>query len=163
MNYRASIVIPLLRQMDQWLEECVRSAVEQSIPTDVVVVRSNLTPSSNLSTLERLQRQYNALSVYCEPIANNYAGAINAGFMRARADRVGLLLSDDWLDQKAIEECIQESADIVSTGNIVYFPDGRINKAASKTPSKIRFQSLPTLEAKANYLEHFFYFDGRLS
>lgn len=158
MSYAASIVIPLLRQADEWLEKCVRSALLQSVPTEVVVVRSEKTPQSNLETLERLRHQHTRLSVICERKAGSFPNAINTGFQCAQADRVGLLLSDDWLDEGAVACCIGEPADIVSTGNAVYFPDGRINEAACKNISMARFRSLKTLEAKANYLEHFFLF-----
>jgi len=158
MSYAASIVIPLLRQADGWLEQCVCSALTQSVPTEVVVVRSEMTPRSNLEILERLQKKHTELVVACEQKAGNYPNAINTGFQRAQASRVGLLLSDDWLDPNAVAICLGESADIVSTGNTVYFPDGRVNAAACKDASMARYQSLATLEAKANYLEHFFLF-----
>ena len=51
MNYRATIVIPLLRQVDTWLDQCVRSALAQSVTTEVIVVRSELTPPSNVEIL----------------------------------------------------------------------------------------------------------------
>ena len=158
MSYAASIVIPLLRQVDVWLEQCVLSALRQSVPTEVVVVRSELTPQSNREILERLQRQHTDLKIFCERKSGSFPNAINTGFECAQAHRVGLLLSDDWLDESTVATCIHRSADIVSTGNTVYFPDGRVNKTACRTPSWACYQSLDTLEAKAAYLEHFFLF-----
>lgn len=158
MSYAASIVIPLLRQVDAWLEQCVCSALKQSVPTEVVVVRSEMTPSSNLQVLTCLQRQHEALKIFCERKAGSFPNAINTGFQCAQADRVGLLLSDDWLDESTVAICVRELADIVSTGNAVYFPNGRVNEAACMVPSAARYRSLATLEAKADYLQHFFLF-----
>jgi glycosyltransferase involved in cell wall biosynthesis len=158
MSYAASIVIPLLRQVDAWLEQCVCSALLQSVPTEVVVVTSELTPQSNRKILERLQKLYAGLKIILERKTGSFPNAINTGFECAQADRVGLLLSDDWLDENAIMTCMRESADIVSTGNTVYFPDGRVNRAACRTPLLAHYRSLSTLEAKASYLEHFFLF-----
>src|SRR5579863_3120614 len=158
MNYVASIVIPLLRQVDVWLEHCILSALQQSVPTEVVVVRSKRTPPSNLEILESLQRKHKDLRVVCERKADNFPNAINTGFACAQADRVGLLLSDDWLEKGAVAACVPKPADIVSTGNTVYFPDGRVNKAACRIPSIARYLSLVTLEEKASHLQHFFLF-----
>ena len=94
----------------------------------------------------------------CERKAGSFPNAINTGFEAARTDRVGLLLSDDWLDKKAVAAYTEKLADMVSSGNYVYFPDGRINRAASRVPSIARFRHLRTLEEKARYLEHFFLF-----
>src|SRR5689334_25017885 len=58
MNYVATIVIPLKRQQDAYLAQCVRSAVEQSAPCEVLVVRAADTPASNVAILEDLARDY---------------------------------------------------------------------------------------------------------
>ena len=158
MNYPATIVIPLLRQVDSWLDQCVRSALTQSVPAQVIVVRSELTPPSNLQILGRLAQTYPNLQVLVEDRAGSFPGAINKGIQHASADRVGLLLSDDWLDRDAVAELIDETADIVSTGNTVHFADGRVNEAASKDASIAVFHACATLHDKASYLEHFFLF-----
>jgi glycosyltransferase involved in cell wall biosynthesis len=158
MSYAATIVVPLLSQVDEWLQQAVRSAVSQTVPTEVIVVRADATPPSNVETLSALQRQFANLSVWIEDKPGSFPGAINAGIRRARADRVGLLLSDDWLDETAVAECLSKTCDIVATGNIVYFPDGRINERACNLPSMTKFDSFSTLEEKANYLQHFFLF-----
>ena len=157
MRLRASIVIPLLRQVDEWLEASVRSALEQSVPTEVIVVTSHSTPASNSQILERLRAHHDALAVLPED-KPGFPGAVNKGLRSTQCDRVGLLLSDDWLDRTAVEQCLRYFADIVSTGNTVYFPDGRINEAASSTLSMPELLVRPTLEAKASYLQHFFLF-----
>jgi glycosyltransferase involved in cell wall biosynthesis len=158
MSYVATIVVPLLRQVDEWLDQSVRSALAQSVATEVIVVRSELTPASNLRVLDRLARSYPNLVVMLEDPPGSFPGAINKGIRAARTDRVGLLLSDDWLEQTAVAESLRESADIVSSGHVVYFPDGRVNEASSKRASMKGFRACPTIEQQASYLKHFFLF-----
>lgn len=158
MNYRATIVVPLLRQLDEWLEDSVRSAVLQSVPTEVIVVRAKATPTSNLRVLSTLQKHFVNLVVVEENEPGSFPGAINKGIVRATTERVGLLLSDDWLDERAVAACLPSDADIVCTGSIVYRPDGSVNERACQRPSLQEFNSIPTLERRANYLGHFFLF-----
>src|ERR1700722_3554744 len=158
MSYFATIVIPLLRQVDQWLEQSVLSAVDQSVATEVIVVRSNRTPPSNLEVLERLAGRDSHLIRLGEEKPGNFPAAINQGIGAARSDRVGLLLSDDWLELTAIATSLRESADIVSSGALVHFADGEVNELATRRPSMKAFASCRTDEERANYLEHFFLF-----
>ena len=89
MSYVATIVVPLLRQVDEWLDQSVRSALAQSVATEVIVVRSELTPASNLRILDRLARSHPNLVVMLEDPPGSFPGAINKGIRAARADRVG--------------------------------------------------------------------------
>jgi glycosyltransferase involved in cell wall biosynthesis len=155
--YRATIVVPLLAQRDAWLRQCLLSALHQSVPTEVIVVTSPRTTASNSRVLADLERRYHNLRVLLEPPRSGFAGAINAGTRSASTGRVGLLLSDDWLDATAVEECLQLSTDIVSTGAKIYAADG-ITRLAELPMIMSQFEAQPTLEAKADYLRHFFLF-----
>jgi hypothetical protein len=86
-----------------------------------------------------------------------FAGALNAGIRRASSGRVGFLLSDDWLDASTVEQTLQSSADIVSTGMKIYAADG-VTKLGERAMSWREFETRATLEAKAHYLKHFFLF-----
>jgi len=82
--------------------------------------------------------------------------ALNAGFQRASADRVGMLMSDDWLDPRAVELCVARNADIVSTGHTFFAADGvTAFREIDWTPTWERYEGLQTLERKASYLKHF--------
>jgi glycosyltransferase involved in cell wall biosynthesis len=155
--YQASIVVPLLVQRDAWLRQCLLSALHQSVPTEVIVVTSPRTTASNIRILADLERRYHHLRILREPPRSGFAGAINAGIDYASTGRVGLLLSDDWLDATAVEECLQRSTDIVSTGARIYAADG-ITRLAELPMIMSQFEAQPTLEAKADYLKHFFLF-----
>jgi GT2 family glycosyltransferase len=158
MSYSATIVVPLRRQVDEWLDESLRSALLQNVSTEVIVVRAEATPASNLSILNSLQRHFANLTVLARDKPESFPGAINKGIRHASSERVGLLLSDDWLDESAVAECLQNNADIVCTGSVVYFPDGSINERACRRRSLQEFNSIATLEERASYLGHFLLF-----
>jgi hypothetical protein len=99
------------------------------------------------------------LRVFVENRPGSFPGAINLGISLAETSRVGLLLSDDWLEPNCVATCLCHSADIVCTGHTIYFEDGlTVNQAGSQKLLNTAFSSLTTLEARASYLEHFFLF-----
>ena len=150
-------MVPVLRQVDAWLEQAVRSALDQTVPSEVVVVTAPATPSGNRAVLARLQREAPDRLVVGEVPAAGYAAALNLGFRTARGARVGLLLSDDWLAPTAVEAGLGVDADIVSTWMQSYAEDGVTEFAHLRKEIRAhRFAALPTLEAKADYLSHFF-------
>lgn len=158
MTPAATIIIPLKRQQEGWLEQCVRSAIDQSVHCEVLVVHATDTPGSNLAILQKIAKEHDNLRTFCSD-RPGFPAAINLGFSMARAERIGLLLSDDWLERDAVAESVAREADIVSSGNTVFFADGvTVQQAACADLAMERFLTLPTLEAKARYLQHFFLF-----
>jgi len=156
----ASIVIPLLRQRDGWLEQSVRSALNQSAFSEVLVVISPETPASNLALLAALQSEFHSLIVIKEKPGQGFPGALNAGIAAATASRVGFLLSDDWLLSNAVAACLPFSADIVSTGLTVYDANGTTPlEHLSSHITVSGYERQLTLERKASYLTHFFLFN----
>lgn len=158
MKPQASIVVPLLRQPLPWLMRCVRSALDQTVPTEVIVVVSPLTPSVLGDALADLRLVAPGLSVMPES-GTGFAAALNTGIRAATSDRVGFLLADDWLEPSAVAVCLQHAADIVSTGMAFWHDDGTTPLGElHRRPTQERFESLPSIERRASYLEHFFLF-----
>jgi glycosyltransferase involved in cell wall biosynthesis len=153
----ATIVLPLLSQHDEWLRQCLLSALNQSAPCEVIVVVSPETPQNNLNLLKLLKIQYGGFKVLLREPGQEFAGAINLGFQQSSTDRVGILLTDDWLAPSAVEECIKHTADIVSTNNIIYSEESMRNPVFS-VRTKSKFDQLPTLEEKASFIGYFFLF-----
>lgn len=153
----ATIVMPLRRQQDSWLRQAVMSAVLQTVPTAVIVVTSEATPASNLGILRDVAAEHPLVQVIQRPPGQGFADAINLGFHSADTDRVGLLLTDDWLSPHAVEACLPHDADIVSTGRIAYAADGE-EALWSRVIDQKRFDAIPTLEGKASALGHFLLF-----
>lgn len=155
---RATILIPLLNQVDAWLETCVRSAIEQSVPCDVLVVMSRRTGQSNRDVLARLQTTTQTLRVLERP-RDGYAAGLNFGIANAACDRIALLLSDDWLEPSAVEACLERDADIVCAGRADFLGDGVTPlEGFGRALRMDHFEALPDLERKARYLTHLFVF-----
>jgi GT2 family glycosyltransferase len=91
LEFPASIVIPLLDQVDEWLNRCVRSALQQTVRCEVIVVLSPRTRTSNLRLLDDLKLEFDNLRIVPRDVLG-FPGALNAGFKVASASRIGLLL-----------------------------------------------------------------------
>ncbi|MBX3024437.1 glycosyltransferase [bacterium] len=154
----ASIVVPLLRQDDAWLAQALDSALRQTVPAEVVVVTAPTTPASNRAVLDAFAREHPHLVVRQQRRAG-FPAAINDGIGTARAPRIGLLLSDDWLEPTAVEETLRIDADIVSAGISTRAADGvtRLDRPGDVVTMD-GFLARPTLERRAAYLQHFFLF-----
>ena len=152
----ASIIVPLLNQRRDWLEQALRSALAQTVPTPLLVVTAAATQPASLTLLRELTAEFPQLQWF-QRRRNGFANGINEGLRRVRTPRVGLLLSDDWLSPETIEHCLRHDADIVATGLTGYAADGR--EVLWRTQrDRTTFDALPTLEQKANYLGYFFLF-----
>lgn len=154
---RASLVIPLLRQVDAWLEFCVLSALRQTVPVEVIVVTSKITPASNVHLLQRL-REGARLHIR-QQTNDGFAAALNHGIQTATCGRIGFLLSDDWLHPTAVFKCLAHDSDIVSTQVSNYTADGTTALGIDRRITNDHFDHLKSLEAKASYLSHFYLFD----
>jgi len=153
----ASIVMPLLSQRDEWLEQSLLSALGQTIECEVLVITSPKTPNNNLDVLERIGAVNSNMQIHCRDQHQNFAGAINLGIQLASSERIGLLFCDDWLRENAVERCLPNATDIVSTGSTIFDADGK-RVIIELKPTGEGFLARPTLERKAAYLKHFYLF-----
>lgn len=160
MEPTATIVVPLLRQVDDWLGQAVRSALSQTVPCEVIVVTSAATPGSNLALLDELAGRSGGRLRVAREDGPGFPTAVNTGFRLAAASRVGLLLSDDWLEPTAVEESLRIPADIVSTGLRHFRADGKTClDHFDRTLSREAYAARQTDEARARYLTHLFVLD----
>jgi glycosyltransferase involved in cell wall biosynthesis len=162
MRPLASIVIPLLRQVDDWLEQSVLSALNQTVECEVIVVISPHTPDSNRSILDRLREKHADLVVIEREPQMRFAAALNLGIRSANACRIGFLLSDDWLEAGAVESCLSRDADIVSTGRRFVSADGiPAFEEIAQPHSQAIYDRLKTHAERAKFLGYFFLFRRR--
>ena len=151
---QASIIVPLRRQRSDWLRQCVTSGLNQTANVEVIVVCAEDTPRENRALLEQLSAAFEHLRVFTRPAGCGFAGAINAGVAAARADRVGMLLSDDWLHEHTLATCLGVEADLVSTGMEGFSADGT-ESLWCKDQSNAVYNTLTGIEEQADYLGHF--------
>ncbi|MEO7119246.1 MAG: nucleotidyltransferase family protein [Candidatus Limnocylindrales bacterium] len=151
----ATIVIPVLRQLDAYLEQAVRSALDQTVPAEVIVIVAAVTPPSNRAVLAALAAETPHLRVITE-CGRGFGAALNTGFRAATTERLGILLSDDWLDPDALESCLPIDADLVSAGTMVYAADGVTPLWwLSRIATTEEYERRTSLEDRAQLLSHF--------
>jgi glycosyltransferase involved in cell wall biosynthesis len=159
MGMPASIVMPLLKQNDSWLELSVRSALGQTVECEVLVVTSRETPQSNHAILQRFADRGSRLRVVECPPTKRFAGALNSGIRLAASDRIGFLLSDDWLEPRAVERCLSCHADIVSTSKTFYAADGTTElREIGGIRTAAQYARLKDNAERAEFLSHFLFF-----
>lgn len=158
-QFEASIIVPVLNQVDGWLRQAVESAARQTAPAEVVVITSVKTSPSNHGVLDQLCRTHPNIQVYQGPPESGFAASLNFGIRKASGRRIGLLMSDDWLDPRAIESSVVFPEDIVSTGRTFFAADGitcLTELAQEHTERAWRAQRKPA--DQANFLGHFLLF-----
>jgi glycosyltransferase involved in cell wall biosynthesis len=94
-----SIVIPSFNQ-GAFLEECLRSALEQSGPACEVMV---IDGGSDDASLDILRRYEPRLAFWVSEPDRGQAHAVNKGWARAKGEVLGWLNSDDRLEPGALE------------------------------------------------------------
>lgn len=154
----ATLLLPLRRQADAWLLHCVESALTQSVACEVLVVTHPETPPSNLDVLARVDPGDGRLRVVCRPAGARFAGGLNHGFAEASCERVGLVLTDDWLEPDAVEAMLAVDADIVSSQARVVAADGRRVieiEALGRRRTAQALAACPDDESRARLLGHF--------
>jgi glycosyltransferase involved in cell wall biosynthesis len=159
MSTQATIVVPLLRQTDAWLDQAVRSAVLQTVPCEVIVVTSRETPASNRDVLSAIASRHDNLRVLFRDQPRGFPGTINFGIRAANTGRIGILLSDDWLEPDCVAECLAHDADIVSTSHTTFHADGVTPvEGSARILHLTDFLACPTERDQASYLTYFFLF-----
>jgi glycosyltransferase involved in cell wall biosynthesis len=94
-----SMVIPSYNQ-GAFLEECLRSVLEQSHPLKEVIVIDGGSADSSREILRRYERR---LDFWVSEPDRGQAHAVNKGWARAKGDVLGWLNSDDRLEEGALE------------------------------------------------------------
>jgi GT2 family glycosyltransferase len=146
----ATIIVPILDQRPFFLKRALFS-LSQTVPVEVIIVSALATPSGTRELIRAHCRKESA--IWIEQSRPGFAAAINEGIQRATGSRIGLLLSDDWLDADAVEVCLQFDADIVSSGLLIH--DGRGAACAKRVPSAARLRTMKHPWEIANCLTHF--------
>jgi glycosyltransferase involved in cell wall biosynthesis len=155
----ATIVLPLLRQDPAYLAVALRTALDQSVPGEVIVVTSPQTPAPERAALAAAAAgpHGDRLRVV-ERTRPGFASALNHGIEAATADRVGILLTDDWLEPTALEESLVHDADIVSGGKTIWNAAGTERLPMPGLRTRAVYDTLTTDRERAAHLTHFLLF-----
>lgn len=108
MSPKVSIIIPCYNA-EKWIEECVMSALSQTYKNVEVIVVDNESSDRSVEIIQNLQEQNQELifSTAENIYPNCWDEAREEGFRLMTGDYVLVMGSDDFLDEKFIENCMK--------------------------------------------------------
>lgn len=123
---KVSLVVPVYN-VEQYLEQCLRSAMEQTEKDIEIIVVNDGSPDDSQSIIDRLAAEDSRIVPVVQE-NGGYGRAINNGLSRATGDWIFILESDDYLDPYALEVLLDRGErgdwDIVKGGFVREYPDG---------------------------------------
>ena len=132
---RISIVVPVYN-VEEYLEECIESIINQSYPNIQIILVDDGSTDSSGTICDKFAQNDSRIEVIHQKNAG-LVGARKAGLKRASGEYVGFVDGDDYIHENMYERLLgfilQENADIVHTG--YWYNAGNQQKA------KINFDS----------------------
>jgi glycosyltransferase involved in cell wall biosynthesis len=152
----ATLLAPLLNQEERYLIHSLDSAVRQTADCEILIVLSPKTGAANRKIVDGIAERDPRVRVV-QQVRPGFPAALNEGIEQARSDRLGILLTDDWLEPTAIADSLTLDADITSTQMLTFAADGATPVHRPwKAISQAVYDGKDDLEQKACYLQHFF-------
>jgi glycosyltransferase involved in cell wall biosynthesis len=114
---KLSIIIPVYK-VEKFVEKCLRSCVEQDIPSDEyeIIVVNDGSPDKSLEIVEKIANEYNNIHAVSQK-NQGLSLARNKGLSLAKGDYIWFVDSDDWIEKnilnKLITHCIKSDLDIL--------------------------------------------------
>lgn len=99
-----SIIIPAYN-CQSTIERAIESCSNQTYRNYEVIIVDDGSSDGTLSLLKVIASQYSFLKIYSQP-NGGVSSARNIGLRKSTGDYVQFLDSDDWLEENAIERCI---------------------------------------------------------
>jgi len=108
MNPKVSIIIPCYNS-EKWIEECVMSTLSQTYENVEVIVVDNESTDASVEIVKKIRERYPGLifSTAANIYPNCWDEAREEGFKLMTGDYVLIMGSDDFLDEKFIENCVK--------------------------------------------------------
>jgi N-acetylglucosaminyl-diphospho-decaprenol L-rhamnosyltransferase len=117
------------------LEDCVRSAIHEGVPTPQIVVVDN---GSRDGSIENLKREIESLTFVQNNCNAGFARAVNQGIKKVSAEFILLLNNDAQLEPDALQsfaEAFDTLPNLTIAGGQLRYPDGRLQSAFAPLPS----------------------------
>lgn len=139
-----SIIIPVYN-VEPFVEKCIRSCLNQDIPTsnyEIIVINDGSTDNS-LAIVQRLSNEFSTIRVFSQPNAG-LSAARNLGMFEAKGDYYMFVDSDDWISANCLKKIsnvlVSEQPDALAIGaaNIIDGEIVKINSYDGKTSIKGR-------------------------
>lgn len=114
---KVSVIIPAYN-VENYIEECVMSVIEQTLKSIEIIVVNDQSSDGTLAVLERIKTAHPAVDLHIITQPNQgLAGARNTGLKAATGEYLSFLDGDDWLDKEMLDAlytaAINKNADVV--------------------------------------------------
>lgn len=131
----ASLIIPVFN-IESYLEECLDSAVAQTLPGLEIVIIDDGSTDATAKIARHYAARYPHIRVFHEP-HRGLASARNTGMEKAQGNYIAFLDGDDWISPDALENLCKRAgmfqADIV-LGSLLYtYADGSSCRVGDKS------------------------------
>ena len=132
---RLSIIIPFYN-VEQYIEQCIRSMYEQNIPLSEyeVVCVDDCSPDGSRRIVERLQKDYSNLRLVINEENRKLGGARNAGIVVAQGKYIWFVDSDDYIAPNCFKTIIQEMES--NNLELLHFDDCEFNNKITRLSCK---------------------------
>lgn len=106
---KLSIIVPLYN-VEQYVEECIRSLYDQDIPQEEyeVICVDDCSPDNSAAIIERLQKEYSPLHLIRHERNKKLGGARNTGLRNAKGKYIWFVDSDDMLKPNCLKQLVDE-------------------------------------------------------
>lgn len=130
---KLSIIVPIYN-VEQYVEECIRSLYDQDIPQEEyeVICIDDCSPDNSAAIVERLQKEYSTLHLIRHERNKKLGGARNTGLRNAKGKYIWFVDSDDMLKPNCLKQLVDEMDaghdDYIHFNNLMLSADGTIGE-----------------------------------
>lgn len=148
MEQRKIDVIVAVFNVEHYLQECITSLLNQTVPLRIIIVNDGSTDHSG-QIAQQFASDFPQNITYIEQENAGLSAARNKGMKYADAQYIAFMDSDDWVSDDYYEKMLQTieatKADIVCSDITFVYPSGvTARKAAHHLPEKLRGNCITT-------------------
>lgn len=148
---KISVITPIYKT-EQYLDKCLTSLVNQTLPDIEFVWVDNGASDECRNIIAKYAGKRSQIKVLQLPQNKGYGGAMNAGLDVATGDYIGFCDSDDWVDtdyfEKLYNAAAQNNADMAFTEYLLEYPDKQ-----KKSEHITNLQIAESISEKVNVLK----------
>lgn len=121
-----SVVVPVYN-VEKYLRQCLDSLLAQTLSQIEIICVNDCSPDNSAQILAEYEKLDSRIKVVSLPENRRQGGARNEGIRMAKAEYIGFVDSDDWVDATMYEnlykEAMRSESDIVAANYYEYFSE----------------------------------------
>jgi len=125
---KVSVIVSVYNQ-ENYVEQCLRSIMEQTFSDIEIIVIDNGCTDNSVNIIEKLAKEDSRIVVLHNPQGSTYGNALKLGIQKASGEYVGIVESDDWIApymyEKLYNKITEFSADVALTSFTRHLPENK--------------------------------------